>query len=268
MSEYGQTKMSISEFQQTSLRTMWAKRKKRVMHCLLSLEVPTAKAIADELGLKPSTVGRILKMRDFREALDQRIFGWMDIQAVSAMRVIADALRPEMPDGIRVATARWIMERRDYINDKIAKRTPPPLPGEDEMEKRLREAIKRRNDKIAAKAIEAKVVEPETSSVETATTAPPPEPIVEPMPEPVTELMSEPFVFPEEPEPEVEKPQEEPCPIVPGSSTKEIPPPSSEASDSGPTPESAPTSRATSSSVSASKFGPYLSEALRLSQLR
>lgn len=157
-SAYGHTKWSISEFQAASPKAKWQKRKANILHCLLSLEDPSNKAIAAQLGLTAATVGRILAMPDVREKLEQRLMGLVDIQAVTAMGIVEEAMRPDKPFAVRLHTAKWLLERRDKINARVLHRPTERLPNELSAEERLKAIIAKRHARLAAKAIPAQVV--------------------------------------------------------------------------------------------------------------
>lgn len=158
MGIYGHTKWSISEFQAASPKAKWQKRKATIIHCLLSLEDPSNKAIAEQLGLQAKTVARVLAMPDVREKLEQRLMGLVDIQAVTAMGIVEEAMREDKPFAVRLHTAQWLLERRDKINARVLKRPTERLPNEQSAEDRLKAIIAKRHARLAAKAVPAQVV--------------------------------------------------------------------------------------------------------------
>lgn len=156
---YGTARMSIDEFMAAPLAAKWEVRRAKILQAMMTAANPTAKGIAEQLGISVPIVKAVMEQPRFQEHLQSILKGQLANMLPQCVSIIRGVLEDqEAPLAIKVNTAKWAIERYDYMSKQAAENRPAPIFGEAQMQEVLDRLKDRQKQRMLARAEEAEVV--------------------------------------------------------------------------------------------------------------
>lgn len=156
---YGKTEFSLEEFEVAPALAKWEARRRKVFRLCFTGKDASPAFIADQLGLKQSTVKAIMAQPQFQEHMRRALQMEMTAVLPRAMSTLIEMMAEEKPDAIRMKAAMWMIERSDQLQKEVLKKqAPKKLPDESQIEALAKKIREKRLAALNAKAVDAQVL--------------------------------------------------------------------------------------------------------------